>query len=98
MNVNYNFKWDFQKAKQNKLRHKISFELAASVFRDPKALTIYDDLHSVSEDRWVTLGISSSGILIVVSHTFNEDDKNNVTIRIITARKATKNESKQYMM
>ena len=94
--MNYNFEWDIQKAKQNKRKHKVTFENASTIFRDPKTLSIYDSVHSEFEDRWITLGISSTGNLIVVSHTFNEIDKDNMLIRIISARKATKLESNQY--
>ena len=55
--VNYNFEWDLNKARSNQSKHGVSFEEAATVFRDPKALSIFDDEHSIYEDRWVTIGI-----------------------------------------
>ena len=92
-----NFEWDPEKAQKNKVKHNITFELAASIFNDPYALSIYDDEHSsLKEDRWVTLGVSKTGALLVVVHTFEELTKNINQIRIISARKATKNEIKQY--
>ncbi len=93
MKVHYQFEWDPEKAKINKAKHKISFEIAATVFLDPNALTIFDKEHSNEEDRWVTMGINSSGILIVVCHTFVEEKKNYCLVRLFSARKATKNES-----
>ena len=95
--MQYNFEWDPKKAKSNIAKHKVSFELTATVFRDPKSLSIYGDEHSKGEDRWITLGLASNGSLLVVHHTFNQIDRGNVTIRIISSRKAAKNEKKQYM-
>jgi len=94
--LQYNFEWDTQKAKKNIQKHKITFENAGTVFRDPNAITIFDDSHSDAEERWITLGLTSTGILAVVNHTFNRIDNDLATIRIISCRKATKNETKQY--
>ena len=94
--TNYNFEWDPEKATSNHDKHGISFEEAATVFRDPIALSIYDDEHSENEERWITIGISNTGRLIVVCHTFQKHDKNTVSIRIFSSRKATKRETKQY--
>jgi uncharacterized DUF497 family protein len=71
--MKYNFEWDPKKASQNSKKHKISFELSSSIFNDPQALSIFDREHSTSfEDRWITLGISENGNLLVVVHTYNE--------------------------
>lgn len=94
--MQYNFEWDPKKAKINKIKHKVSFELTGTVFKDPRAISIYDDEHSRDEDRWITLGLASNGFLLAVHHTFKQIDRDNVTIRIISSRKATKNEKKQY--
>jgi uncharacterized DUF497 family protein len=94
--LNYNFEWDPDKAKKNLSKHKISFELAATIFLDPNALSIHDYDHSESEDRWITMGISRNGNILTIVHTFKEMDDSNVSIRIISARKSTKNEIKQY--
>ena len=94
--MQYNFEWDPKKAKRNNQKHNITFELAATVFRDPRMLTIFDEEHSEFEERWVTLGLARNGILVLVVHTFDEVDENNITIRIISARKATKKEKNQY--
>ncbi len=92
----YNFEWDPNKAATNLEKHTISFEEAATVFRDPKALTIFDPDHSETEERWLTIGISKNSKLLVVSHAFQKADQKTATIRIISSRKATKTESKQY--
>lgn len=94
--MKYNFEWDPQKAKTNISKHKISFSEATTVFKDPLALSIFDDEHSQNEERWLTLGISSVGNVLVVNHTFLEIDEINIRIRIFSTRKATKNERLQY--
>jgi uncharacterized DUF497 family protein len=94
--LQYNFEWDPEKAKLNKIKHKISFENSATIFKDPRAITLYDSDHSGKEERWITLGLSSNGILLVVNHTYEQIDSNTVIIRIISSRKATKHEQKQY--
>ena len=92
----YSFEWDTDKAKTNLMKHDVSFEDAASIFRDPKALTLFDDSHSEDEERWITFGLSSSGKLLVVNHTFKEIDSRKCIIRIFSSRKANKSEAKQY--
>ena len=94
--INYNFEWDPNKARSNQVKHGISFEEAATVFRDPQALSIFDDEHSSNEDRWITIGISNAGRLVVVCHTFQKEDESNVAIRVFSSRKANKKETKQY--
>jgi uncharacterized DUF497 family protein len=93
--MNYNFEWDPGKAKINKEKHGISFEEAATVFLDPLAATIYDPDHSESENRWITLGISQNGKLLVTCHTFRTENESRI-VRIFSSRKATKTEKKQY--
>ncbi len=93
----YQFEWDPLKARLNARKHGVSFERAAGVFLDPNALSIYDERHSLKEERWITLGLDQSGALIVVCHTFKDVDKlSGPSIRIISARKATKKEIEQY--
>ncbi|MBN2424002.1 MAG: BrnT family toxin [Calditrichaceae bacterium] len=94
--MNYNFEWDPDKEKGNLRKHKVSFENAATIFTDPLALTLFDNDHSKFEDRWITMGISGNGNILVVIHTFKEINENNTIIRIISARKATKREIQQY--
>ena len=93
--MNYNFEWDPQKEKLNKEKHAISFEEAATVFLDPLASSIVDSDHSELENRWVTLGLSQNGKLLVNCHTFKMEN-GAATIRIFSCRKATKTEKKQY--
>ncbi len=85
------FEWDERKAKQNKRKHKVSFEEAITVFADPLSLTIPDPLHSWDEERFVTMGLSAKRRLLVVVHTDRGD-----TIRIISARRATRRERSEY--
>jgi len=94
--VRYYFEWDASKANQNILEHKVRFQRAAEVFKDPHAISIFDDEHSQDEDRWITMGKDNSGTLLVISHTFRKIEEESCIIRIISSRKATKNERKQY--
>jgi uncharacterized protein len=96
MTINYNFEWDPLKARKNGNKHGVEFEEATTVFKDSKALSIFDFDHSETEDRWITMGISEKGRLLIVIHTFREESKKEVTIRIISSRKATRNETKKY--
>jgi len=96
MAINYTFEWDPQKAQDNRDKHGVAFDEAATVFRDSKALSIFDPDHSETEDRWITMGISEKGRLLIVIHTFREESEDAVTIRIISSRKATKQEIKTY--
>ena len=94
--MRYDFEWDTKKANSNIRKHEISFERAATIFRDPNLLSIPDEEHSETEERWLTMGLDEKGILLVISHTFKEFSKTVYKIRIISARKATKSETKQY--
>jgi uncharacterized DUF497 family protein len=94
--VRYYFEWDPNKAKANRKKHGIGFEQASTIFLDPKMITVFDTKHSEHEDRWATVGIDTNGNLLVVVHTFQQLDANSSRIRMISTRKATKNERKQY--
>jgi len=85
------FEWDPKKAKRNLEKHDVAFEEAATAFADPQSLTDFDPDHSEDEDRLVLLGASHAGRLLVVVHTDRGD-----TIRMISARIATKRERKTY--
>lgn len=85
------FAWDTKKAKANVRKHGISFEEATTVFRDALSATGSDPDHSVGEFRFVTFGMSKQGRLLVVCHTEKDD-----TVRLISARLATKQERKIY--
>lgn len=87
------FEWDSEKAEINLKKHDVSFEEAKTVFYDPNALLIADPEHSEDEDRFIILGISNNSKVLIVCHCYRENDE---VIRIISARKATTNEKKQY--
>lgn len=87
------FDWDSAKAESNKKKHGVSFEEAQSVFYDEFAVQFFDEENSESEDRFLMLGLSDEARLLIVCHC--ERDQGNI-IRIISARKATKNEHKYY--
>ena len=91
-----NFEWDVEKAAANFRKHGVAFERAATVFLDPEALSLYDRAHSEGEDRWITLGMDSHGRLLVISHTWREVEGSAARCRIISARKATNTEARQY--
>jgi len=87
------FEWNTNKAISNNKKHGISFEEAQTTFSDDNALLIEDPDHSEDEDRFILLGLSSTSKMLVVCHCYRENDE---VIRIISARKATKKESKTY--
>ena len=87
------FLWDENKNRVNITKHGISFEEAKTVFYDENARLITDPDHSLKEERFIILGLSCNLKLLVVVHTYNETSE---IIRIISARKANKNESKYY--
>ena len=88
------FSWNTKKAEANLKKHGVSFDEAVTVFDDFDALCIYDPDHSEDEDRFIMLGMSASTRILVVCHCYREDDE---VIRIISARKATPNESNEYI-
>jgi len=94
--LRYTFEWDPVKAKANLRKHRISFDLAAEVFLDPLAVSIVDEEHSEHEERWVSLGRDRRGSVLILIHTFLEVSAGECKIRIISARKATKRETRQY--
>jgi uncharacterized protein len=88
-----NFEWDSAKAATNLKKHSVSFEEAKTVFYDEFAVQFFDEEHSDGEDRFLMLGVSSVAKLLIVSHC--ERGSGDI-IRIISARKATKQESTFY--
>jgi len=86
-----NFRWDSTKAEENLKKHYIDFREAATVFDDPLSTTFPDNDHSLGEQRFLIIGMSALGRILVVSHTENGD-----TIRIISARTATRPEQRFY--
>ena len=89
------FEWDEKKNQANLKKHKISFDKAAYVFSDIEAITIFDNEHSEEEERWITIGSIKNTDIIVVIHTERIKNKKEY-IRIISARKADKEETKEY--
>lgn len=90
------FEWNDAKASSNRRKHGIAFPLAATVFLDPLMVSIPDHDHSTDEERWLTLGQTRSGQLLVVAHTYQETDPQETAVRIISARPATRRERRQY--
>lgn len=90
------FAWNPAKAASNLSKHGVSFAQAATVFTDALALTVFDAEHSEFEERWFTLGMSSSGKLLAVAHLYTATGPASSTVRIISAREATRQERKQY--
>jgi len=85
------YEWDEIKAKDNRKKHKVSFDEAATIFRDPFSITKPDPDHSADEERYIDIGCSSDGRLLMVVYTERGND-----IRIISCRKATVAEKKVY--
>jgi uncharacterized protein len=85
------FEWNLDKAESNYRKHDISFEEAATVFNDSLSVTFPDPDHSIGESRYVMIGVSRFGQLLIVAHTDQGE-----TIRIISARKATRSERRFY--
>ena len=87
------FEWDEAKAAANLRKHQVSFEEAQSIFFDEFGVQFFDDGHSSGEDRFLMLGMSSGAKLLIVCHCERDEV---ATVRIISARKATKRESAFY--
>ena len=87
------FDWDPAKASSNAKKHKVTFEVAKTVFYDDFAVQFFDEEHSVEEERFLLLGMSSDARLLLVCHCEREDGD---VIRIISARKATETEAQNY--
>lgn len=89
------FTWDPAKAGENYRKHRVSFEIARSVFDDPLHLSILDSkIHH--EERWITMGRAANSQTLVVVHTYRIIGKSTEITRIISARKATRKEKNQY--
>jgi uncharacterized protein len=85
------FEWNPKKAKKNIEKHGVSFDEAATVFSDPLSMTYDDPDHSYAENRYIIIGLSAQSELLFISHTETDD-----IIRIISARRLTRKERKQY--
>jgi uncharacterized DUF497 family protein len=97
VSFDYHFEWNSEKAASNASKHGVTFRTATEAVRDPLARTLFDAGHSTPEDpRWTTLGRASDGTLLVVIHNWRDLDANSASVRIISARKATKREHRDY--
>jgi uncharacterized DUF497 family protein len=92
----YQFDWDPAKAAVNLAKHGIVFDAAMTVFLDPLARSRFDEDNSDEEERFVTLGEAKNGQLLVVVHTYLERAPERIDIRIISARRPTGREARQY--
>ena len=89
------FEWDENKNQKNISKHSISFEDAVLIFTDKDSLSIYDEDNSENEERWITMGLHPNNVIYVVVHTYRKVN-NDEYVRVISARKATRKEIKQY--
>lgn len=94
--ADYEFEWDDAKAEGNLRKHGVEFMETMSVFADPLMLSLFDDMHSDDEERWISLGRSASGRLLLVVHTYSAMGPATALVRLISARPATPRERAQY--
>lgn len=92
----FRFEWDEVKAANNVRKHGVSFELARTIFHDPRLLTVADLEHSETEERWFPVGRASSSALISVVYLWSDAGPEVTKIRLISARKATRREIRYY--
>jgi len=92
----FQFKWDEVKADANAREHGVTFELASTAFHDPRLLTIADLEHSDTEERWFSVGCGSNGVVLSVVYLWSDADPAATSIRLISARKSTQAERRQY--
>lgn len=92
----YEFEWDPAKAHANASKHGLDFERATTVFLDPLAVTIPDEEHSETQVRWITLGKDAGGQYALVIHTFEWLADERARVRLISARRPTKAEIRDY--
>jgi len=92
----FQFEWDEVKADGNARKHGVTFELACTVFHDPRLLTVADLEHGETEERWFSVGCASNGAVLSVVYLWSDTDPAATNIRLISARKSTQAESRQY--
>jgi uncharacterized DUF497 family protein len=92
----FQFEWDEVKADANARKHGVTFELASTVFHDPRLLTVADLEHSDTEERWFSVGCAYDGVLLSVVYLWSDADPAATNIRLISARESTQAESRQY--
>ena len=92
----FQFEWDELKADANVRKHGVSFDLACTIFHDMRLLTVADLEHSETEERWFSIGCASNGATLSVVYLWSDADPAATKIRVISARKATQAETRQY--
>lgn len=92
----FQFEWNEAKAAANSLKHGVSFELASSIFSDPRILTLADTTHSESEERWFSIGLANNGVPMTVSYLWTDVGAGLIKIRLISARRSTASEIRNY--
>ncbi len=92
----FQFEWDDVKSSSNVRKHGVSFERAATVFYDPRILTVADAEHSDIEERWFSIGAASDGVLLSIVYLWLELSSVTTKIRLISVRKATQSEARYY--
>jgi hypothetical protein len=92
----FQFEWNESKAAANIRKHGVSFELASSVFTDPRLLSVADLEHSEAEERWFSVGCAVNGAILSVIYVWHEIDQATTKIRLISARQATRSEIRFY--
>ena len=90
------FEWDEEKAKTNLRKHKVSFEEAETIFNDESLITFPDEIHSIEEERFISIGYSIINRVLLVVHTENSEQDKEIVIRIISCKKATALEREIY--
>ncbi len=92
----FQFDWSDAKAAANERKHGVTFELASSVFNDPRLLTVADLEHAETEERWFSIGIARNGMVLSMVYLWSNADIPVIKIRLISARRATPDERRQY--
>jgi uncharacterized DUF497 family protein len=92
----FQFEWDEIKAAANLRKHGVLFELASTVFNDPRLLTVPDLDHSETDERWFSIGWASNGAMLSIVYVWAESEPATTKIRLISAREATKTEIRHY--
>jgi uncharacterized DUF497 family protein len=92
----FQFEWDLRKAAVNLHKHGVSFETAGTIFKDPHIFTVADLEHGNGEERWFSIGYAYDSSILSIVYIWTEVEPMIVKIRMISARKATRNEIRQY--
>ena len=92
----FQFEWDEAKADANARKHGVTFELASTVFHDPRLLSVADLEHGNAEERWFSVGCARNRVVLSVVYLWSDADPAATNIRLVSARKATQAESRQY--